>query len=257
MFKPIILSIFFILFGLVSGQNNSIVFEKIINTADGNDIIIENKLLIFDDSESLFFDYDGDVNKVDFFLKSDNKIRSSQVIKGIFQNEKFEIKDNSFSSENIFAIDLFQDFNWKINKTETKSILNYKCFKATGNFRGRKYIAWYAPEISINVGPWKFRGLPGAILNITDEDGLYSFQAIKLSLNSSIEQLNYSKFSFTFPMSEESFVEYKKYISIEDQYISDIRSKIDSNRPKGTVVLTRSGNRDYQIEKSFEWETAK
>jgi GLPGLI family protein len=63
---------------------------------------------------------------------------------------------------------------WKISES-TDTILNYSCQKATLNFRGRTYIAWFAPEIPVNDGPWKFMGLPGLILKVEDEQQLFSF----------------------------------------------------------------------------------
>lgn len=35
------------------------------------------------------------------------------------------------------------------------------------------YTSWYAPEIALNKGPWKFNGLPGLILKVEDSKGDY------------------------------------------------------------------------------------
>jgi GLPGLI family protein len=63
---------------------------------------------------------------------------------------------------------------WKISES-TDTILNYTCQKATLSFRGRNYTAWFAPEIPVNDGPWKFMGLPGLILKVEDDQQLFSF----------------------------------------------------------------------------------
>ncbi len=55
--------------------------------------------------------------------------------------------------------------NWVLIK-ETKKLGGFECYKATCRFRGRDYIAWYAPEIAVPYGPWKFQGLPGLILEV-------------------------------------------------------------------------------------------
>ena len=44
---------------------------------------------------------------------------------------------------------------------ETDTVCGYACKKATGEYGGRKWIVWYAPEIPATFGPWKFCGLPG------------------------------------------------------------------------------------------------
>ena len=66
---------------------------------------------------------------------------------------------------------------WKLTN-ETQTIIGYKCQKATCRFRGRDFIAWFAPSIPVKRGPWKFGGLPGLILKVLDKDGLYTFEAI-------------------------------------------------------------------------------
>ena len=66
---------------------------------------------------------------------------------------------------------------WKLTN-ETQTIIDYKCQKATCRFRGRDFIAWFAPSIPVKRGPWKFGGLPGLILKVQDKDGLYIFEAI-------------------------------------------------------------------------------
>jgi GLPGLI family protein len=69
------------------------------------------------------------------------------------------------------------EFSWQLHN-EKKKILNYNCQKATCSFRGRNYIAWFTPEIPLKEGPYKFGGLPGLILQISDEKNEYIFTCI-------------------------------------------------------------------------------
>ena len=59
------------------------------------------------------------------------------------------------------------NLKWNILADFT-SILGYDVQKATTEFGGRKWIAWFAKEIPIQSGPYKFFGLPGLILKIED-----------------------------------------------------------------------------------------
>lgn len=67
--------------------------------------------------------------------------------------------------------------NWTIH-TDTLSILNYRCQKATCTFRGREYTAWFSMDIPINNGPWKFGGLPGLILKVYDKEKIFVYESI-------------------------------------------------------------------------------
>ena len=68
---------------------------------------------------------------------------------------------------------------WVIT-TEKKKIGEYVCTKATTEFRGRKYSAWFTADIPVNTGPWKLCGLPGLILEANDTQNEIRFQLIKL-----------------------------------------------------------------------------
>ncbi|CCZ10037.1 MULTISPECIES: GLPGLI family protein [Culturomica] len=70
-------------------------------------------------------------------------------------------------------------FDWTF-MPDTLRVLGYLCKKATCSFRGRDYTAWYAPDIPLSNGPWKFNGLPGLILKVEDADRDYSFECTAL-----------------------------------------------------------------------------
>ena len=69
---------------------------------------------------------------------------------------------------------------WQMG-TETQTILGHRCQKATCHWRGRDFVAWFAPDIPVKAGPWKFGGLPGLILKLQDTAGVYRFEAVQIS----------------------------------------------------------------------------
>jgi GLPGLI family protein len=69
--------------------------------------------------------------------------------------------------------------DWEIGE-DTLTVAGYLCQKATCTFRGRNFTAWFAIEIPIQNGPWKFGGLPGLILKVYDDDKLYEFECTKI-----------------------------------------------------------------------------
>ncbi len=65
-------------------------------------------------------------------------------------------------------------FDWKLTE-DTMTVCGYMCKNAHTTFRGRTYNAWYAPQIPISSGPWKFAGLPGLILRVQDSQKMFYF----------------------------------------------------------------------------------
>ena len=59
---------------------------------------------------------------------------------------------------------------------DKKKIKGFEAQKATTQFGGRDWIAWFTTEIQFSSGPYKFHGLPGLILEIKDTKNNYSFE---------------------------------------------------------------------------------
>ncbi len=66
---------------------------------------------------------------------------------------------------------------WSLSN-ETDTVCGYVCQKATGEYGGRKWVVWYAPEIPTTYGPWKFCGLPGLVMRAYDTENIHRFEAI-------------------------------------------------------------------------------
>ncbi|WP_379967726.1 GLPGLI family protein [Epilithonimonas sp. UC225_85] len=79
------------------------------------------------------------------------------------------IGDNRYSVKNE------NPMNWKI-LPEKKMISKFEVQKATVDFGGRTWTAWFTQEIPFQDGPYKFRGLPGLILEMEDSTGTHSFK---------------------------------------------------------------------------------
>ncbi|MEG0759870.1 GLPGLI family protein [Chryseobacterium sp.] len=64
--------------------------------------------------------------------------------------------------------------NWKI-LPEKEKIGEFNTQKASLNFAGRIWTAWFFSDIPIQDGPYKFHGLPGLIIKIEDKTKSHSF----------------------------------------------------------------------------------
>ena len=64
---------------------------------------------------------------------------------------------------------------WKI-LPEKEKLGELMTQKATCNFAGRTWTAWFTTEIPIQDGPYKFHGLPGLIVKIEDQTKSHSYE---------------------------------------------------------------------------------
>lgn len=90
---------------------------------------------------------------------------------------KDKINNEIYVKDKLSALDIhFKEnmpiFNWKLSDNK-ETIAGYSCSQATLDYAGRSYVAWYTEEIPIPEGPWKFKGLPGLIVKIEDNEGDY------------------------------------------------------------------------------------
>jgi GLPGLI family protein len=70
-------------------------------------------------------------------------------------------------------------FEWTITN-DTATFCSYKAQKATCDFGGRSWIAWFSPDIPYSDGPYKFNGLPGLIVKVYDTRNHYVFELLSL-----------------------------------------------------------------------------
>ncbi len=59
-----------------------------------------------------------------------------------------------------------------------KTILGHECQKATCHFRGQHWTAWFATDVPVSDGPWKFSGLPGLIMEVSAEKDRHLFRMV-------------------------------------------------------------------------------
>lgn len=85
---------------------------------------------------------------------------------------------------------------WEIVADSITSVLGYECVMAKSDYHGREWTAWFTPEIPLNFGPWKFRGLPGLVLK-AEADGGFSFIATGLQTTDRIMSPMYSESEYS------------------------------------------------------------
>ncbi|MCC3214723.1 GLPGLI family protein [Chryseobacterium sp. X308] len=94
-------------------------------------------------------------------------------------------KINSFDNENFinikngyYTFKTTDKINWTI-ADEIKKVENYTLQKATTKFGGRSWTAWFCKDIPFNEGPFKLRGLPGLIFELSDAKKNFIYTLVK------------------------------------------------------------------------------
>ena len=213
---------------------------------------LQKTVMILDvtDKKSLYRDYltvsQDSVLKIEV-----EKMQKAGVFKDLsksFQMPKFAYKITkeyptmkvNFSERmlnSVFGYNEEQKFNWKISNDKQK-IGEYEAQKATTEFGGRKWTAWFTESIPFPDGPYKFSGLPGLIVKIEDAEKNFSWVLTANKPLKEFEELSYSeKLSAQFGARndvtiinrdkfESSFEEYKKdpFASIRAQITPEMKA---------------------------------
>ena len=94
-------------------------------------------------------------------------------------DNQMTVYDKAGSIEHGYYTEPLGEIEWEVSDS-TKNILGYDCVMATTNYHGRKWTAWFTPDIPLQEGPWKLTGLPGLILEASESTGQHSFVATGL-----------------------------------------------------------------------------
>lgn len=141
--------------------------------------------------------------------------------------------DRVFSDAYIYN-EPMSKIQWKLTN-ETSQIKGYSVQKATTNFGGRVWEAWFAESIPFKDGPYKFSGLPGLILKIQDNKGHYIFEI------ESIQATNENV--YTRHLSNDIQTNKRQFIEIQKKFSQDAAGSILTSG----VPLHQSQNADLKI----------
>ena len=134
--------------------------------------------------------------------------------------------------------------DWKIS-SEKKKIGEFETQKATANFAGRNWIAWFTTDVPIQDGPYKFSGLPGLIVEISDQTGSHKMElkGLKKITETQQEELNTQGKDIPFLKKKPIDVNRQQYVKQLKQYENDpvqgMRELL--NRPNSKVKINVNG----------------
>jgi len=162
-------------------------FIHIQDTTQRDKPYTENMMLLAGKNASLYTSFDGVSNMINSQVKrgelkkqgftdqeinaqnagSTHKPTSSTEFYFFAKEQKFYYKSDMCWNGCMVQAET-DKINWKIAK-DTMSFSGIHCQVATATYKGRNWIAWFAPELPFESGPWKLQGLPGLIITAYDD----------------------------------------------------------------------------------------
>ncbi len=141
--------------------------------------IEKNFELFFNDSVSLFVEK----SELEFNSLNSNLYGKSNTDKLFVDiKESLYINQIDLYGKNFLILDTINKLNWVIDKSQEKSILDKKTYKATCirkiNNKECKIIAWFSEDIPLGFGPDFYSGLPGLILELDTGNLTYKCDSI-------------------------------------------------------------------------------
>lgn len=216
--------------------------------------------LLFDIQKSIFIYCQGSKNTIMQYNDGSTVTGKPDLDKKIeywYQDSIGAVFYKDFQKQTLVMRDFFQktpylsqepklpQLNWKIENADSL-IGKFKCQKAMTRFRGRNYIAWFATEIPISNGPWKFHGLPGLILEVRDDkqEVKFEFQSLEMPFNTT------TKIEAPTDGKKVDFDTYKKGDMIEFELLKKKILSSMSNRGSNFQIKMEAYN---PIEKEYEY----
>ncbi|MBB6461751.1 GLPGLI family protein [Flammeovirga kamogawensis] len=142
-------------------------------------------------------------------------------------NGDLEFNDRLFGVNYIYHEKVENAMQWELH-SDKKIIANYRCQKATVNYAGRDYEAWFTMDVPISEGPYKFTGLPGLVIEVYDTNRDYHFMLTYLQKYEHYKPI-------TKPRISASEVTHQKFLKIRDKAFKNIRISIQ-NSPVGASI---------------------
>jgi GLPGLI family protein len=249
------------------GQLSGKLTYKVI--LESNDYEVMESTLLFNKDSSLFFinnkEYqesigknndklstvDSDENDIGFKIKPPVQKLTHEVYINRKDNQikarKFVYKNGEYLPS--VVVEPSGTIEWEL-KNEHKTIGSYNALKATSSFRGRNYTAWYTEDVKVDIGPWKFQGLPGLILEVTDEE-----KSVMFNFSSATIPYRHTSDDFTIiedlKLSIDEYAELNRPEAVTNEFIKWLNSSLPEN---GMLIDTSNISINYTrngIEKEF------
>ena len=223
----------------ISAQTHRFIYEyQFKSDSLAKALTKENMILDINPDEIKFYPYffaeNDSINK----LKNNNNSSWDDLLPVITRSRNTNKNTSYVLLNDLFSVQTVDPINWKLS-TETKKVGNYSLQKATTTFGGRNWTAWFNTEINLNEGPYKFRGLPGLIFEISDDRNNFSFSLVKsYQLKSTYDTSEFLE-SFAgqkaIPITEKMLL--KKQLELFNDPLQDFKEDFKNSKGEGSFSV--------------------
>lgn len=169
----------------VNAQNNRFIYEyKFVSDSTKKDVVA-SEMMFLDITKNSSKYYSREVYVQDSIMRADleKQMKAGVSNFNIKRNDakgkvRYKVTKDYQKNKTYLNVRIGSDsykiledrvLDWEI-LPEKEKIGNWEAQKATTEFGGRKWTAWFCEEIPLSDGPYKFKGLPGLIVKISDAD---------------------------------------------------------------------------------------
>ena len=231
-------ALFFFLGLMISAQNNRAIYEYKYASDSTKIDSLKTEWMYLDISKTGSKYYSKSTFESDSIITESIKKQMASGMKSISISRsrqggevKYEVQ-KTYPDYKIYLITNIDDdaykvsedrpINWKIS-TEKKKIGEFQTQKATTNFAGRNWIAWFTTDVPIQDGPYKFSGLPGLIVEIADDKNSHKMElkGLKKITETPQEEVNTQGKNIPFLKKKPIDVNRQQYVKQLKQYQND------------------------------------
>lgn len=142
-----------------------------------------------------------------------------------------------------------QPLKWQFTDS-TKIIQKYNCQQALVIHHNREYTAWFTTDIAINKGPMRLHGLPGAILELNENRGLFKMKLLSYNTNPPDNEKEFNIVADFF--NKNTVLNYTEYAEFMKEYILLTKIKkaqklAEIMKLNGGTISVNLGNGDYHF----------
>ncbi len=254
------LTLLFLFFGLVvSAQNNRVTYEYTFRSDSTKMDSLKTEWMYLDINKNGSKYYSKKAFESDSIMNESLKKQMAAGMRNISVS-KFNAGDISFEVEKTYpeyktflvsdlsgeTFKILEDrkLNWKI-LSDKKQLGEFNVQKATTDFAGRNWEAWFTTDVPIQDGPYKFSGLPGLIVEIVDQTGSHKMELKGIKTLTEVQQdgLNTDGKDIPFAKKKPIEINRKQYVKQLIQYENDpvqgMREML--SRPNTTVTINQNG----------------